>query len=287
MKNVVITGASGYIGSHVVKKMLQYPNEFSVIAAGRSNEGLPSGIKNIPLDILKDAYKSELYEYLGKPEICIHLAWRNGFQHNATTHIEDLSNHFAFIKNLADSGTRQFIVAGSFREYGSVNGMVSQDVIVEPENLYTLSKLTLKKALEIYFQDKNICFQWIRPFTVYGDDEKNHSIMSKIINWEQENRESFPFTSGDEQYDYIEVEELAQQIVAIASQTEIDGVIDCCSGYPTRLGDKIEEFLKMRGFKIRPIYGAFPRRDYDSPVIYGDNSKIKEILRLFRKKHQD
>ena len=153
MKNVVITGASGYIGSHVVKKMLQYPNEFSVIAAGRSNEGLPSGIKNIPLDILKDAYKSELYEYLGKPEICIHLAWRNGFQHNATTHIEDLSNHFAFIKNLADSGTRQFIVAGSFREYGSVNGMVSQDVIVEPENLYTLSKLTLKKALEIYFKD--------------------------------------------------------------------------------------------------------------------------------------
>ena len=167
-----------------------------------------------------------------------------------------------------------------------MNGMVSQNVFAEPENLYALSKRTLKRALEIYFKDKDICLQWIRPFTVYGDDEKNNSIMSKIIKWEQENKKTFQFTNGDEQYDYIEIDQLAQQIVAIAAQTEIDGVIDCCSGYPTRIGNKIEEFLKTNGYKIRPLYGAFPKRDYDSPVIYGDNTKIKKIMSLFQNKHK-
>lgn len=286
MKKVVITGGNGYIGSHVVKKILQYPDEFSMTAVCRNSENLPLGVKWVSLDLLKEANRSDLYEHLGRPDICIHLAWTNGFQHNAPSHMEELSGHFTFLKNLADSGTRQFIVAGSFREYGRVNGKASQDVVAEPENLYALSKRTLKRSLEIYFENKDICLQWIRPFTVYGDDEKNNSIMGKIIKWEKENKESFQFTSGDEQYDYIEIDQLAQQIVAIASQTEIDGVIDCCSGYPTRIGDKIEEFLKVNGFKIRPVYGAFPKRNYDSPVIYGDDSKIKEVMRIFQVKHQ-
>ena len=286
MKNVVITGGNGYIGSHVVKKILEYPDEFGIVVACRNSENIPTGVKCLSLDILKDSNKTNLFEYLGKPDICIHLAWTNGFQHNAPSHIEELSSHFTFLKNLADSGTHQFIVAGSFREYGSVNGMVSQNVFTEPENLYALSKRTLKRALEIYFKDRDICLQWIRPFTVYGDDEKNNSIMSKIIKWEKENKKTFQFTNGDEQYDYIEIDQLAQQIIAIASQTEIDGVIDCCSGYPTRIGDKIEEFLTTNGYKIRPLYGAFPKRAYDSPVIYGDSTKIKEIMRLFQNKHK-
>ena len=123
MKNVVITGANGYIGSHVVKKILEYPDEFSTVVACRKLENLPAGVKSISMDILKDSGKPNLYGYLGRPDICIHLAWTNGFQHNASSHMEELSGHFTFLKNLADSGTRQFIVAGSFREYGRVNGM--------------------------------------------------------------------------------------------------------------------------------------------------------------------
>lgn len=278
MKRVVVTGANGYIGSHVVAELMKFPNEFSVVAAGRSNENLPKETDFVYFDLIRDAEDEGVYNKLGSPEICVHLAWRDGFQHNALSHITDFPKHFLFLKNLAEHGTNQLAVAGSFREYGSVNGMVNESREVKPNNYYTLSKMMLKDALEIAL-DKNICLQWLRPFTVYGDDKRNQSILSKIIQWESEGKTSFPFTDGNEEYDYISVYDLAKQITAIISQNEIDGVIDCCSGKPTRLGDHVEKFIEENGFTIRPEYGAFPRRRYDSPVIYGDRTKIDKILK--------
>jgi len=279
MKTVVVTGANGYIGSHVVEELLQHTEKFSVVAASLNDSALPADIRFVPLDIIAEAQNETLYERLGCPDICVHLAWRNGFQHNSLSHLVDFPRHFLFLKNLAEHGTRQFAVAGSFREYGSVNGMADEHAPVKPDNYYTLSKSMLKNALEICFAGKDICLQWLRPFTVYGDDARNQSILSKIIQWEAEGKDFFPFTDGNEQYDYISVEELARQIVAIISQTAVDGVIDCCSGKPTRLGDFVEGFLKENHFRIRPDYGAFKRREYDSPVIYGNRKKLDMILR--------
>lgn len=279
MKKVVVTGANGYIGTHVVTELLRHPDEFSVVAASRARDALPPNVRFIPLDFITDAHREDLFEYLGCPEICVHLAWRNGFQHNELSHLTDFPSHFFFLKNLAEHGTRQIAVAGSFREYGSVNGMVDEQKPVKPDNYYTLSKLMLKQALEICFEGRDVCLQWLRPFTVYGDDTRNQSILSKIMQWETEGKTSFPFTDGSEQYDYISVGELAQQIAAIIDQTAEAGVIDCCSGKPTRLGDRVEEFLRKHHYRIRPEYGAFPRREYDSPVIYGNREKLDRILR--------
>ena len=280
MKNVVITGATGYIGRHVVKKISKYPDLFNVVVASRKNEF--SKIKFCEFNLDKNAEAKMLYEKMGKPDICIHLAWSDGFIHNSIKHINDLPKHFNFLRNLADCGTKQFIIAGSFREYGSINGMADETILVKPNNLYTLSKITLKNALEIYFSNKNICLQWIRPFSVYGDDENNNSIFTKIIRLEQSGVKTFPFTYGNEKYDFINIDELATQIVAIATQTDVDGVIDCCTGIPETLGNKVEKFLKQNSYKIRPEYGAFPHRKYDSMMIYGNVKKINKIMESFR-----
>lgn len=279
MKKVVVTGANGYIGTHVTEELLRHPEKFTVVATDRSSDALSYSVQFVPLDIIANARQEDLFACLGCPDICIHLAWRDGFEHNALSHLIDFPSHFLFLKNLAEHGTRQFAVAGSFREYGRVNGMVDEYTPVRPDNYYMLSKLMLKQALEIFFSGKDICLQWLRPFTVYGDDARNQSILSKIIQWEMEGKTSFPFTDGNEQYDYISVDELARQVAAIIDQTEVDGIIDCCSGKPTRLGYRVEEFLKANRYRIRPEYGAFPRREYDSPVIYGNRDKLDRILR--------
>lgn len=277
-KNVVVTGSSGYIGSHVVAEIARHPEHFALVEADL-HKSSNSDTQFVEIDLLKDAEDEDLYERLGKPDICVHLAWRNGFDHNAVSHLTDLPSHFLFLKNLADHGTTQFAVAGSFREYGKVSGMVDHSVSVVPDNLYSLGKTALKHSLEIYFSGKDTCLQWLRPFTVYGDDERNNSIMSKILRWEREGKETFPFTDGSEEYDYIHVDELSRQITAIIAQKEIAGVIDCCSGKPTRIGDKIEEFIRENNLHIRPEYGAFPSRSYDSSVIYGDRTQIDQIMK--------
>lgn len=74
------------------------------------------------------------------------------------------------------------------------------------------------------------------------------------------------------------VEELGQQIAAVASQTDVVGIINVCSGQPISLAEKVESYIKENDLNIKLKYGAFPERQYDSPCIYGDTSKIMKIL---------
>ena len=82
-----------------------------------------------------------------------------------------------------------------------------------------------------------------------------------------------------EAYDIISVQDLAKQIAAVASQQEITGIINCCSGQPVSLADKVESFIKENGYDITLKYGAFPDRPYDSPAIWGDSTKIEQIMK--------
>ena len=278
MKKVLITGANGYIGSHLTSLLCEHEEDYQVVATDIGSHNIDKRAEFVKYNFLNGENNADLFSFFGKPDVCVHFAWRDGFDHNSLVHIQDFPAHFLFLKNLIDHGLSHLAVAGSFREYGNHEGMADENLRFTPENFYTLTKTALKDALEIYLKDKRVCFQWIRPFTVYGDDSLNSSLMSKILLWEKEGKTSFPFTEGNEEYDYILVSDLAKQIAAILSQTKIDGVIDCCSGKPTKLKDKIEEFILENNLKIRPEYGAFKTRPYDSKVIYGDSTKIKKIL---------
>lgn len=278
MKNILVTGANGYIGSHIVSTLLQLRPNDKIFAVDFANNNIKSGAQFIKENILKNADDISLYDRLHKPDILIHLAWKDGFNHNAESHICDLSKHYMFLKNMIDSGCRHVAVAGSFREYGKCSGQVSEDHECVATNNYSLAKITLYKAIDLYIKDKQVCFQWLRFFTPYGDDELNNSILSKILQWNKEGKDTFPFTDGCEQYDYIHIDELSKQVVSVISQTKIDKAINICTGKPTSLKDIVEEFISQRKLNIRPLYGAYKSRSYDSDVIYGDNKKIMQIL---------
>ncbi len=277
-KNILVTGANGYIGSHIISELSKHQEKFNITGVDFNNSNIKKDINFINYNILEQSNNFNLYQELNSPDILLHLAWQDGFTHNADSHILKLSQHFAFIKNLIDNGCIHIAVAGSFREYGKCNGKVTEDHICETDNNYSLAKYTLNKALKLYTQNKGICFQWLRFFTPYGDDKLNNSILSKILKWEKEGKDSFPFTEGKEQYDYIHVDMLAKYVVATISQTKIDGEINICTGNPTELKVMVENFIKDNNLKIKPIFGAYKSRNYDSPIIYGDNTKILKIL---------
>lgn len=111
-----------------------------------------------------------------------------------------------------------------------------------------------------------------------GDDLKNNSIFSKLVAAAKEGKETFPLNSGKNQYDFIQIEELAHQISAVAMQNEVDGTINVCTGKPMPLGEKVEQFIKDNHFNIKPQYGVFPDRPYDSPGVWGNPDKINKIL---------
>jgi len=95
---------------------------------------------------------------------------------------------------------------------------------------------------------------------------------------EREGKSTFPFTTGKNKFDFISIDELSTQIAYAVTQDKISGIINCCSGKPMALKERIEQFIKENGLKIRPEYGAYPERPYESPAIWGSNDKILRIL---------
>lgn len=276
MSRVLVTGACGYIGRHVVKSLLERGHH--VIAADVRDDGCDLRAEMCLCDIFSG--DPELYQKLGSPEKLVHLAWLDGFVHNSPRHIEYLPLHYQFLDRMLSGGVEQVAVMGTMHEIGYHEGAIDEDTPAAPLSLYGIAKNSLRQACGV-LQDRypDAVFQWLRAYYICGDDAFNHSIFAKIAAAEREGKKTFPLNSGKNRYDFITVEELAWQIAAAVSQKEVCGVIDCCTGQATSLREKVERFIQERGFSIRPEYGAFPDRPYDSPGVWGDPAKIQEIVK--------
>lgn len=274
---VVVTGASGYIGRHVVDALIKMHHE--VIAVDMINKGINTDATFLSLDIFSD----DIYNKLGRPDACIHMAWKDGFNHASDAHMGMLSKHYAFIKNMIDGGVKYLSVMGTMHEIGYYEGCVDENTPTNPLSMYGIAKNALREASLLLAEKSNTALMWLRAYYILGDDSNNNSIFTKITQMEHEGKASFPFVSGKNKYDFIHVDELAKQIATASTQSEITGIINCCSGKPVSLADKVNEFIEKNHYSIRPDYGKFPERPYDSPAIWGDNTKINLIM----EKHND
>ena len=270
---ILVTGANGYIGTGVVKALLSLNQD--VIATDFNVDGIDKRAKTIAGNIFE---LENPFEYFEKPDVVLHLAWRNGFVHNSETHLVDLPNHFAFLSRLAESGVKKIVALGSMHEIGFWEGRIKEDTPCNPMSLYGISKNALRETLDLLCKQKNIMFQWIRGYYIVGNSEKGASIFSKITAAEKEAKTEFPFTTGKNQYDFIDYEEFCNQIANVVINNNVIGIINCCSGQPESLASRVERFIKENNYNIKLKYGAFPDRPYDSLAVWGDNTKIKQIL---------
>lgn len=272
---ILVTGANGYIGRHVVCKLLDQGHE--VTACDVRLTEVDKRATLLEYNILSGSYINA-YEELGSPDVCLHMAWRDGFVHNSSNHMGDVSNHYKFMCSLIDGGLKQLAVMGTMHEVGYYEGAIDEDTPCYPISPYGIAKDALRRSIQLYAKSHDCILQWIRAYYIVGDDLKSNSIFAKIRTAVLEGKKSFPFTSGKNKYDFIEIEELALQISAVITQKDVLGIINCCSGKPMSLGERVEAFLIENNLDISLEYGVFPDRDYDSPCVYGNDTKIRMIL---------
>ena len=276
-KNILVTGANGYIGRNVINYLIE--NNMNVIATDISLNNVKNNekIKKIETNIFKNT--EYFLSNLKNIDTCIHLAWRNGFIHNSITHLEDISLHYKFLKSLYEFGINNINVIGTMHEIGYWEGEVNNDTVTNPISLYGIAKNSLRQSLKVLSdKDTSLLIKWLRVFYIQGDDKNNNSIFSKILQKEEEGALTFPFTTGTNKYDFINIKTLAEMISKSSLQTKITGIINCCSGKPVSLKEKVESFLKENNLKIKLEYGVYPDREYDSPAIWGNNDIISKII---------
>ena len=270
---ILVTGANGYLGQGVVRKLLDM--NANVIATDFKSNNIDRRATIIEANLFE---VEKPYEFFGEPDVVLHMAWRDGFIHYSNTHIEDLPKHYEFLKKLSESGIKKIVVMGSMHEVGFWEGAIKEYTPCNPLSLYGVSKNALRDLVKLLAKQNNIKFQWLRGYYIVGNSKYGSSIFSKITAAADEGKKEFPFTYGQNQYDFINYEDFCYQTAAAVVQDKILGIINICSGKPEKLADRVERFIKENNYKIKLQYGAFPDRPYDSKAVWGDSSKIDKII---------
>jgi dTDP-6-deoxy-L-talose 4-dehydrogenase (NAD+) len=260
----------------VVTALADLGHEVTAITRPGSRREVDPRARVCEVDVLERHIEAE--EVFGAvPDVVVHLAWSDGFRHNARSHVELLSAHFRFLTAMADQGVKQIAALGTMHEIGYWEGPIDASTPTTPLTLYGVAKDALRRGLEVELGSK-VILQWLRCYYIYGDDRNNQSIFTRILAAADEGKTTFPFTTGTSKYDFILVEQLGRQIAAVASQTVATGIINCCSGNPVSLAEQVEEFIATNNVELSLEYGAFPDRPYDSPAVWGDATVIREIM---------
>ena len=163
---VLVTGANGYIGRHVIKVLLD--RHVEVIACDITTTEVDKRAERMSLNLF-DLSVEDVYSFLGTPDVCLHMAWRNGFVHNAPTQMGDLSAHYRFLTGLIDGGLPQLAVMGTMHEVGYWNGAIDEHTPCNPISLYGIAKDALRRSMIQYTQQKG-CISNRSPITT-----RNHA----------------------------------------------------------------------------------------------------------------
>jgi nucleoside-diphosphate-sugar epimerase len=275
---VAVTGASGFIGRHVIEELVHTPVE--IIAITRDAARLID-IKNkvniIELDIAHPP--SNCYEALKRPEILIHLAWGGLPNYQSPSHSEEeLPRQGIFLEKLIRSGLPSLLVAGTCLEYGLQSGPLSEDALPAPVCAYGQAKNYLRQQLEDLKNKYAFNLTWARLFYTYGNGQSENSLFPGLKEAVLRRDRVFNMSGGEQIRDYLPVNSVAEYIVKLALLNADIGVINICSGQPISIRSLVENWLNEYRWNIKLNLGYYAYPDYEPMAFWGDRHKLARWL---------
>ena len=285
MKSVLITGASGFIGHHVINYLVKnHKHEYSIIATSSNIEKVRDEqwfnlVDYVPFDLTKMNSFDNYFEYFNKPDILIHLAWEGLPNYKSLFHFEEnLPRHYNFIKNLVQHGLSDITVTGTCFEYGMQEGCLTESLLSNPSNPYALAKDTLRKFLEEFKKKHPFSLKWVRLFYMYGEGQNPNSLFSQLDKALENGDAVFNMSGGEQVRDYLPVEQVAKNIVQIATKQNVEGIINCGSGNPVTVKKMVEDYLATKNKSIKLNTGFYPYNNFEPMKFWADITKLNTIL---------
>ncbi|GAB3709131.1 NAD-dependent epimerase/dehydratase family protein [Spirosoma flavus] len=280
---VLVTGATGFIGQHIIEQLLAIEG-VRIIATARTEPSteranwLPK-VQFIPFDIAADSTDIDLFTHFGKPDVVIHLAWSGLPDYRSMAHLDTYwLQHYRFLTNFLANGLTNLTVTGTCLEYGLQSGCLSESLATLPTTAYGLAKDTLRKSLELYVAGRNVSFKWLRLFYMYGRGQNPKSLLAQLETAALRGDTTFNMSKGEQLRDYLTVTDVTSSIIQVSMQQNITGIFNICSGQPVSVRTLVERFMQEHKYQLQLNLGYYPYPDYEPLAFWGDNQKLQTIL---------
>lgn len=275
---IAVTGASGFIGRHVLAELARHRVEVvSVTRDAARLAGLGTAGQIVEMDTAVPG--EDCFDRLGRPDVLIHLAWDGLPNYQSLHHFEtELPRQFSFLKAMVTAGLPSLLVTGTCFEYGMQSGPLSEDLLPLPGNPYGYAKDALRRQLEFLKSVRPFNLTWARLFYMYGEGQPKSSLYPQLKDAVSRGERRFNMSGGEQLRDFLPIDEVARLISILARRQRDTGCINVCSGKPISVRKLVEGWLAENGWDIELKLGHYPYPDYEPMAFWGGRRRMDAIL---------
>ncbi len=286
-KRVLVSGATGFMGSHLCRRLLEEGAEVHVLLKKDSNRFRIQDILE-KLTVWHGDIRDYPSVYLciknSQPQIIFHLAA-----------FRDVARDLELIEPMIDinlKGTMNllrgylkekinlecFVNTGTSEEYGDGISPFQEDQREIPVSPYSASKVAQTHFCQMAHKTFGLPVITLRPFLTYGPYQDTDMFIPSIIQHCIEGKD-FPMTEGDQTREFNYIDDIIEAYLLAANCREAIGeVINIGNGIEYKIRDVAEKIVNMMGSRIKLLIGALPKRPGESRHFFCTNEKAKKLL---------
>lgn len=282
-KKVLVTGANGFIGYHLTKRLITEGARVNAFMHTREKriKQLEDNCSIFSVSLTdKDRVDGLIKEI--RPEIIFHLAAAVNVNRDAEL-IGDMMNvNFQGTVNILDALTNVgydcFINTGTCEEYGDNPVPFKEDQCPRPVSPYSVSKASCTLYCSMLSKTRNYPIVTLRPFLTYGPFQISRMLIPDTI-MKVLKKEEFKMTKGEQTREFNFIDDIIDGYLKAAITPEARGeIFNIGNGREYTIKEVVMRILDILGNPIIPSIGALPYREGETWHFYCDNSKAKKIL---------
>jgi dolichol-phosphate mannosyltransferase len=282
VRRVLVTGAAGFVGANLVRRLLSDGHEVDVLLRATTDRwrllGVEAELRHHDVELTdRDAVRRAVDE--ARPDWLFHLAshgaysWQRDAPAILTTNVIGTLN---LLEAAADRGVEAFVHAGSSSEYGFKDHAPAETAMLEPNSFYAVGKAAATHLCALVGETRRLPASTLRLYSVYGPWEEPGRLIPALVCASLDGRLPSlvdPLVARD----FVFVADAVDAFV-LAAERGPQGVYNIGSGTQTTLEALVE--IARRVFKVdsEPRWGSMERRSWDATVWVADPRRARNEL---------
>jgi nucleoside-diphosphate-sugar epimerase len=282
MKRTLVTGASGFVGANLARRLLRDGNQVHLLLREAHQdwrlEEISADCQFTRADVTdRDAVRCCVAEV--KPDWVFHLSAygaypsQTGFEQMTATNVLGCAN---VLDSCIEVGVEAFVQAGSSSEYGHQAHATREDGRIEPNSHYAITKAAATHYCQFTARKLDFHAATARLYSIYGPyEEPARLIPTLLIHCLR--GELPPLVSPNTARDFVYVDDAVEALIRIAGGKDVPpgAIYNVASGVQTTLSEAVGAARELLGVASEPAWGGMPPRAWDTSVWVGDPAAIR------------
>lgn len=277
MKNILITGGAGFVGTHL-SNYLSKKNNVTVIdnLSNGNKSGLIPKVKFIKGDIRDDLLISKL---LKKNDYVLHLAAMVRLRESIENPLEcfsiNVDGTINLVLNSLKNKVKKFIFASSCAVYPlNIKTKLKESMSSSGSTPYSISKVVSENLIKFYLENTSVKYNCLRFFNIYGEgqsaDSEYAAVIPSFLDKFRKNENLIIYGDGNQTRDFINVHDVVKYYEIFLKSNKINGTFNIGSGKSLSI-NKLAEYFILKNKNLTKEY--LPKKNGDAMSSFADMTK--------------